>query len=73
MFKRITNEQEYYYALNRVEKLMFRVKPGTEEAEELETLTKLVEEFENKQNLYLHGKSKFSGHDLINSVKNKRY
>ena len=69
MIKRINNEREFLQALNRVDALMFHAVPGTPEGDELEKLSKMIEEYENR-NAIVMSQSKV-GDDIINSIKNK--
>lgn len=48
MIRRINNEREFLQALNRVDELMFHAVPGTAEGDELEQLSKMIEEYENR-------------------------
>lgn len=57
MINKINNEKEFLAALNRVDALMFKAVPGTPEGDELEKLSKLIEEYENK-NAIVMGKTK---------------
>lgn len=52
--KKITDEIEYAKALRRIEQLMFNVIPGSSEGEELESLSKMVENYENENYLYIN-------------------
>ena len=45
--KPIKTEQDYNQALERLE-IIFDAKPNTKEGEELEVLSNLIEEYENK-------------------------
>ncbi len=53
MIKKITTEQEFLAAINRVDALMFKALPGTPEGDELEKLSKLIEEYENKNSIVM--------------------
>ncbi len=57
MISKITNEKEFLAALNRVDALMFKAVPGTAEGDELEKLSKLIEDYENR-NAIVMGKTK---------------
>ncbi len=57
MINKINNEKEFLAALNRVDALMFKAVPGTPEGDELEKLSKLIEEYENR-NAIVMGKTK---------------
>ena len=57
MINKISNEQEFLAALNRVDALMFNAIPGTPEGDELEKLSKLIEDYENR-NAIVMGKTK---------------
>ena len=48
MVRRLNNEREFLQALNRVDELMFHAVPGTPEGDELERLSKMIEEYENR-------------------------
>lgn len=48
MITKINNERDFLAALNRLDALMFRALPGTPEGDELEKLSKLIEDYENK-------------------------
>lgn len=65
MVRKIKNEREFLNALNRVDELMFRAVPGTSEGDELEQLSKMIEEYENR-NAIVMGQSKV-GDDIINT------
>ncbi len=51
--KKIRTEAEYARALMRMEQLMFNVLPFSPEGEELEKLSKMVEQYENENFLYV--------------------
>ena len=57
MINKINNEKEFLAALNRVDALMFKAVPGTPEGDELEKLSKLIEDYENR-NAIVMGKTK---------------
>lgn len=57
MINKINNEKEFLAALNRVDVLMFKAVPGTPEGDELEKLSKLIEDYENR-NAIVMGKTK---------------
>lgn len=57
MINKINNEKEFLAALNRVDALMFKAVPGTPEGDELEKLSKLIENYENR-NAIVMGKTK---------------
>ena len=57
MINKINNEREFLAALNRVDALMFKAVPGTPEGDELEKLSKLIEDYENR-NAIVMGKTK---------------
>lgn len=57
MINKINNEKEFLAALNRVDALMFKAVPGTPESDELEKLSKLIENYENR-NAIVMGKTK---------------
>ncbi len=63
MIKRINNEKEFLSALNRVDTLMFHAVPGTPEGDELEQLSKMIEE---NRNAIIMSQSKVQD-DAINS------
>ena len=65
MIKRINNEKEFLSALNRVDTLMFHAVPGTPEGDELEQLSKMIGEYENR-NAIIMSQSKVQD-DAINS------
>lgn len=64
MVRRLNNEREFLQALNRVDELMFHAVPGTPEGDELEKLSKMIEEYENR-NAIVMSQSKV-GDDIIN-------
>ncbi|MDE7168778.1 MAG: hypothetical protein K2N67_01130 [Mucispirillum sp.] len=73
MLDKISNEKEYVRALDRIEQLMFKVVPGSPEGEELEKLSKLVEQYENKQSVFLRSDhTKFDKNDLLDKAQNMR-
>lgn len=53
MITRINNEREFLQALNRVDTLMFHAVPGTPEGDELEKLSKLIEDYENRNSIIM--------------------
>ena len=59
MINKISNEQEFLAALNRVDALMFKAVPGTPEGDELEKLSKLTEDYETRNSILL-GKTRVS-------------
>lgn len=65
MIKRINNEKEFLSALNRVDTLMFHAVHSTPEGDELEQLSKMIEEYENR-NAIIMSQSKVQD-DAINS------
>ncbi len=65
MVRRLNNEREFLQALNRVDELMFHAVPGTPEGDELERLSKMIEEYENR-NAIVMSQSKVDD-DVINT------
>lgn len=65
MVRRLNNEREFLHALNRVDELMFHAVPGTPEGDELERLSKMIEEYENR-NAIVMSQSKVDD-DVINT------
>ncbi len=65
MINKINNEREFLAALNRVDTLMFHAVPGTPEGDELEKLSKMIEDYENR-NAIVMGHSKVND-NLLNS------
>lgn len=59
MINKINNENEFLAALNRVDSLMFKAVPGTPEGDELELLSRLIEEYENRNSIVM-GNTKVS-------------
>lgn len=57
MINKISSEKEFLAALNRVDALMFKAIPGTPEGDELEKLSKLIENYENR-NAIVMGKTR---------------
>lgn len=53
MNNKITTEQEFLDALNRVDSLMFQAVPGTPEGDELERLSKMIEDYENRNSIMI--------------------
>ena len=52
--KKIKTEAEYARALVRMDQLMFNVLPCSPEGEELERLSKMVEQYENENFIYVN-------------------
>lgn len=65
MVRKLNNEREFLQALNRVDELMFHAVPGTPEGDELERLSKMIEEYENR-NAIVMSQSKVDD-DVINT------
>lgn len=65
MVRRLNNERDFLQALNRVDELMFHAVPGTPEGDELERLSKMIEEYENR-NAIVMSQSKVDD-DVINT------
>lgn len=59
MINKINNEHEFLEALKRIDSLMFKAVPGTPEGDELELLSKLIEEYENRNSIVM-GNTKVS-------------
>lgn len=57
MFNKIRNEAEFLEVLNRIEKLTFNVVPGSKESDELERLSKMAEEYENSNSIFMRSYS----------------
>ncbi len=53
MNNKINTEQEFLAALNRVDTLMFHAVPGTPEGDELERLSKMIEDYENRNSIVI--------------------
>ncbi len=53
MINKISSEKEFLAALNRVDALMFKAIPGTPEGDELEKLSKLIEDYENRNSIVM--------------------
>ncbi len=53
MITKITTERDFLAALNRVDALMFTALPGTPEGDELEKLSKMIEDYENKNSIVM--------------------
>ncbi len=53
MINKIITEQDFLAALNRVDTLMFNALPGTPEGDELEKLSKLIEDYENQNSIIM--------------------
>lgn len=53
MINKISSEKEFLAALNRVDTLMFKAIPGTPEGDELEKLSKLIEDYENRNSIVM--------------------
>lgn len=69
MITRINNERDFLAALNRVDTLMFHALPGTPDGDELERLSKLIEDYENRNSIIMT-QSKM-GEDVLKSKYNK--
>lgn len=67
MINKISNEKEFLAALNRVDALMFKALPGTPEGDELEKLSKMIEDYENRNAIVMNKKQDNFGDDLIRS------
>ncbi|MDE7315643.1 MAG: hypothetical protein K2N11_08085 [Mucispirillum sp.] len=68
MVRKINNEKEFLQALNRVDTLMFHAVPGTPEGDELERLSKMIEEYENR-NAIVMSQSKVNDKIINNKYK----
>lgn len=72
---RINNERDFLAVMGRIDKLMTTAVPGTPEADELERLSKMAEQYENANNefsLRSGGSSNYTAHDLIRNLKKRR-
>lgn len=67
MNNKINSEREFLAALNRVDALMFKAVPGTPEGDELERLSKMIEEYENRNAIVMNQSHSKLGQDLLNS------
>lgn len=67
MNNKINNEKEFLSALNRIDALMFKAVPGTPEGDELERLSKMIEEYENRNAIVMNQSHSKLGQDFLNS------